>query len=204
MTAPRVLFVDHTAVLGGAELQLLEIVGHFRDRCHVALFADGPFRGRLEALGISVGVLAAGAGMLRVALGSQLAAGDVAYMHGMLAFAYEECHLIGEAEAALRSARAFFFESAADVYARVAAGEALDAHARTLLRLSSSHAAKVGADVATTAFRLSGTTGIFSDHSIARRMQDALVVPQHAFLSEGTWQSAGRVFLGLEAPPGFP
>jgi alkylation response protein AidB-like acyl-CoA dehydrogenase len=111
---------------------------------------------------------------------------------------------IAEAEAALRSARAFFFESAEDVYARVVAGDALDAHARTLLRLSSSHAAKVGADVATTAFRLSGTTGIFSDHSIARRMQDALIVPQHAFLSEGTWQSAGRVFLGLEAPPGFP
>jgi glycosyltransferase involved in cell wall biosynthesis len=67
MTAPRVLFVDHTGVLGGAELQLLEIVGHFRERCHVALFADGPFRGRLEVLDIPVSVLAAGAGMLRVA-----------------------------------------------------------------------------------------------------------------------------------------
>lgn len=49
-----------------------------------------------------------------------------------------------------------------------------------------------------------GTTGIFAAHPIAQRLQDALVVPQHAMLSDGTWQSAGRILLGLEATPGFP
>jgi alkylation response protein AidB-like acyl-CoA dehydrogenase len=111
---------------------------------------------------------------------------------------------IAEAEAALRSSRAFFFDTADEVYATLVAGNPIDPAARNLLRLSSSHAARVGADVAQTAFRLSGTTGIFTANSIAQRFQDALVVPQHAFLSEGTWQSAGRVFLGLDTPPGFP
>jgi alkylation response protein AidB-like acyl-CoA dehydrogenase len=111
---------------------------------------------------------------------------------------------IAEAEAALRSARAFFFESADEVYATLLAGDPVDLQARNLLRLSSSHAAKVGADVAQSAYRMSGTTGIFTGHSIAQRFQDALIVPQHAFLSEGTWQSAGRVLLGLPTPPGFP
>jgi alkylation response protein AidB-like acyl-CoA dehydrogenase len=111
---------------------------------------------------------------------------------------------IAEAEAALRSARAFFFESAESVFATLIAGDAVGIQDRNLLRLSSSHAARVGADVAQTCFRLSGTTGIFTAHPIAQRFQDALVVPQHAFLSEGTWQSAGRVFLGLDTPPGFP
>jgi alkylation response protein AidB-like acyl-CoA dehydrogenase len=111
---------------------------------------------------------------------------------------------IAEAEAALRSARAFFFESAEDVYATLLAGDPVDLQARNLLRLSSSHAAKVGAEVAQAAYRMSGTTGIFTDHSIAQRFQDALIVPQHAFLSEGTLQSAGRVLLGLPTPPGFP
>jgi indole-3-acetate monooxygenase len=111
---------------------------------------------------------------------------------------------IAEAEAALRSARAFFYEATDQAYAALGAGDTLDAKARTLLRLSSSHAAKVGADVAQTAYRLSGTTGIFTANSIAQRFQDALIVPQHAFLSEGTWQSAGRVFLDLDTPPGFP
>jgi len=44
------------------------------------------------------------AGMLRVALGSQLAAGDVAFMHGMLAFAYEQMHLLHKAEQSARLA----------------------------------------------------------------------------------------------------
>lgn len=44
--------------------------------------------------------------MLRLALGSQAAAADVAWLHGMLAFAYEQCHLLDKAEAAARRALA--------------------------------------------------------------------------------------------------
>ncbi|HXQ63493.1 MAG TPA: tetratricopeptide repeat protein [Steroidobacteraceae bacterium] len=42
--------------------------------------------------------------MLRVALASLPHAGDVPQLHGMLAFAYEQCHLLGDAEAAARAA----------------------------------------------------------------------------------------------------
>jgi tetratricopeptide (TPR) repeat protein len=42
--------------------------------------------------------------MLRVALGSLQAAGDVAYLHGMLAFAYEQLHLLDQAEGGARHA----------------------------------------------------------------------------------------------------
>jgi 3-hydroxy-3-methylglutaryl CoA synthase len=51
---------------------------------------------------------------------------------------------------------------------------------------------------------LSGTTGIYNDHPLAAYVHDAMVVAQHAFLSEGTFASAGRVLLGLDNPPGFP
>ena len=44
--------------------------------------------------------------MLRVALGALPAAADVPQLHGMLAFAYEQCHLLGDAEAAARRALA--------------------------------------------------------------------------------------------------
>jgi len=46
------------------------------------------------------------AAMLRVALGSLEAAGDVAYLHGMLAFAYEQMHLLEKAEHSARHALA--------------------------------------------------------------------------------------------------
>ncbi len=54
-----VLFVDHVGVLGGAELSLLDIITHRRGPTGVVLFADGPFRERLELSGVEVEVLAA-------------------------------------------------------------------------------------------------------------------------------------------------
>lgn len=50
--SPRVLFVDHTAELGGAELSLLSVAEAFRESCHVVLFDEGPFLDRLRARGI--------------------------------------------------------------------------------------------------------------------------------------------------------
>ncbi len=43
-------------------------------------------------------------GMLRMALSARAAANDVPYFHGMLAFAWEQCHLLARAEAAARHA----------------------------------------------------------------------------------------------------
>lgn len=45
-------------------------------------------------------------GMLRLALAVLPAAGDVPYLHGMLAFAWEQCHFLEQAEAAARQAMA--------------------------------------------------------------------------------------------------
>ena len=42
--------------------------------------------------------------MLRIAEKVLPSNGDVSYMHGMIAFAYEQCHLLEEAEAAGREA----------------------------------------------------------------------------------------------------
>lgn len=111
---------------------------------------------------------------------------------------------IAKSEAALRSARAFFYEATQDAWDTLVAGGTLSVRQTGLLRLASTHIARVGADVAQAAFTLSGTTGIYRDHALAGQLQDALVVAQHAFLSEGTWQNAGKVLLDLPNAPGFP
>jgi alkylation response protein AidB-like acyl-CoA dehydrogenase len=111
---------------------------------------------------------------------------------------------IAKAEARLRSARAFFYEATDDVWTTLRAGDPATVRQTMLLRLASSNIARIGRDVAQTAFNLSGTTGIYNDHPLAGYLHDAMVVAQHAFLSEGTWQSAGRVLLGLDTPAGFP
>jgi glycosyltransferase involved in cell wall biosynthesis len=61
MAAPRVLFVDQSGQLGGAELSLLDVV-HQRIKAGasddtVVLFADGPFADRLRDAGARVEVL---------------------------------------------------------------------------------------------------------------------------------------------------
>jgi glycosyltransferase involved in cell wall biosynthesis len=56
---PCVLFLDHTGTLGGAELFLLDVALHHVGSSSVLLFADGPFRERLEREGVAVKVLPA-------------------------------------------------------------------------------------------------------------------------------------------------
>lgn len=58
---PRILAVDQSGVLGGAELSLLEIVKALHSRIEVVLFDDGPFRRALAKTGAEVNVLDAGA-----------------------------------------------------------------------------------------------------------------------------------------------
>ena len=54
MTVPAVLFVDHTAVMGGAQHSLLDIAEANREHGAVALFEDGPFAAALEGRGVRV------------------------------------------------------------------------------------------------------------------------------------------------------
>ena len=109
----------------------------------------------------------------------------------------------GQGRGQLRSARAFFYEATDQAYDGCAAARS-SAATHTLLRLSATHAAKAGADAARIAYTMCGTAGIFTDHPLAQALQDALVVTQHVFLSEGTWQSAGRMLLGWKQRRDFP
>ena len=63
----RILFLDHTGALGGAELFLLELAQHWTGGRKVLLFADGPFRERLERVAVPVEVMAAGEPLKTVA-----------------------------------------------------------------------------------------------------------------------------------------
>lgn len=111
---------------------------------------------------------------------------------------------VARQEASLNAARSWFYEATEALWARVQAGQALTAADVTPMRLASIHAAQVAAQVAQAVFRLAGTTAIFVDHPLSRHVRDAMVVSQHAFLSEGHQQAAGRILLGGEGAPSFP
>ncbi|AQY65347.1 MULTISPECIES: indole-3-acetate monooxygenase [Pseudomonas] len=110
---------------------------------------------------------------------------------------------IAKAEAALRAARAFFFESIEDAWQTVLRGDSLSVEKTNLLRLSSTHATRVAAEVARTAQMLSGMTGVYNSSPLARCVNDAQVVTQHAFMGDITYQNAGAVFFGKQPLPGY-
>jgi glycosyltransferase involved in cell wall biosynthesis len=61
----KVLFLDQSGPLGGAELFLLDIARSYRDSCLVGLFADGSFKEALEQQGTDVCVLSSQAIQVR-------------------------------------------------------------------------------------------------------------------------------------------
>ncbi len=56
MKQHKILFVDHTAVMGGAELSLLDLATAYSQTSKVLLFKDGPLRNRLEKAKIQVSI----------------------------------------------------------------------------------------------------------------------------------------------------
>jgi glycosyltransferase involved in cell wall biosynthesis len=60
---PRVLFVNHTSLIGGAEFVLLDVVRGFVENSSVLLFEEGPLRGRLTELGLATAILQHGYGL---------------------------------------------------------------------------------------------------------------------------------------------
>ncbi|WP_055127964.1 acyl-CoA dehydrogenase family protein [Pseudomonas mediterranea] len=110
---------------------------------------------------------------------------------------------VAKAEAELRAARAWFYEAMENVWASVLAGDAVSVEQTNLLRLSSTHATRVSAEVARTAQMLSGMTGVYRHSPLARFVNDAQVVTQHAFMGDVTYQSAGAIFFGGKPMPGY-
>jgi alkylation response protein AidB-like acyl-CoA dehydrogenase len=163
---------------------------------------------RYPPLGLAAQVLAVvGLGVARAALdelsGRAAGAGSITGAAKLIDRPYVHLEL-AKAEAILRSARAFFYETTEAVWDTLLKGDPVSLDQATLVRLAASHAAHAGAEATRIAFTLSGTAAIFTDHPISRYMRDAMVVPQHAFLNEGTFETAGRIMLTQKAQVGFP
>ena len=71
------------------------------------------------------------------------------------------------------------------------------------LRLSASHAARSGAEVARMCFEMVGTMGIFRENPLSQYLTDSMVTAQHAFLTEGSFMNAGKVMFDHPYIPGY-
>ena len=111
---------------------------------------------------------------------------------------------IAECEAKLRSIRAFFYEAAEEAWDSLMKGDPVPLDQVNMLRLSATTAALKGAEVVQQAYRIAGMGVISKKSPMQRHLRDAMVVTQHAAVTEMTMESAGRVLAGLDAPRGYP
>lgn len=110
---------------------------------------------------------------------------------------------VAKSEAALRSARSWFYEAIDDVWQVLLAGGTPSNQQVSMLRLSATHATRVSAEVARTVQMLSGMTGVYESSPLAACVRDAQMVTQHAFMGDITYQNAGAMFFNLPPLPGY-
>lgn len=167
-------------------------------------YVDEPLN-RYPTIGYQAQVHAAvGMGVARAALEHASRAGSRTGVTGAPPLADRAYYRTGYAQAvaALRSARAFYFEVAEDVWSTAASGGEVTDEQNALIRLSATTMASTAAQVVHDVCGFSGTSTIDNSHPLQRMRQDSQVPALHAFLMPSMYDAAGAVLLGR--PPTVP
>jgi alkylation response protein AidB-like acyl-CoA dehydrogenase len=105
---------------------------------------------------------------------------------------------VAEAEAAVRSAKAFVLDACAEQWETVAAGGRSDRRERALVRLACSHACQEAARAVSVLCVAAGTSPNPVESVLGRCARDVVVVPQQIMVAPHFIEDAGRVLLGLD------
>ncbi len=103
---------------------------------------------------------------------------------------------IAEAEALVRSGRAFLVETIAEIWARIESGAKLTLEDRTLMRLCATTATMNCARAVDICYNLGGATSLYESSALQRQFRDIHAVTQHVMVGQPTLEVAGRIFLG--------
>jgi indole-3-acetate monooxygenase len=104
---------------------------------------------------------------------------------------------VGEAEAALRAARALYYQAIEEAWAAAQQDDPVEESLRLGLRLAATHAVRTSAAVARSMYDLGGGTAIYEDSPLQRRFRDAHAATAHFQVNPAIWELTGRLLLGL-------
>jgi alkylation response protein AidB-like acyl-CoA dehydrogenase len=105
---------------------------------------------------------------------------------------------VARAEARLRAARAFLYETVQEVSETVSHDEALSPKQRAVFRLAATSGIREAAQVVDAAYHAAGATAIFESQPFERRFRDVHAVTQQVQANERHFETVGRVFLGFD------
>lgn len=106
--------------------------------------------------------------------------------------------MVAEAEAAVRSARAFLLETLEEVWVAARLGEEVGLHQRALVRLAVLNASRAGCRAVDLCYEAGGATSIHAASPLRRHFGDVHTASQHVVLAFSGWETVGRVLFGLE------
>jgi alkylation response protein AidB-like acyl-CoA dehydrogenase len=119
------------------------------------------------------------------------------YMPGLLR---EQSHTqltVGQAEAAVRSGRAFLVEALGDLWHEVTSTGVASVDKRAVLRVAATHAIRLGAQAVDSLYNAAGATAIFTSNRLQRHFQDIHVITQHVQGRLTHYEMIGQYWLGM-------
>jgi alkylation response protein AidB-like acyl-CoA dehydrogenase len=106
---------------------------------------------------------------------------------------------VAQAEARLRSARAFLYQSLEEITEEVERSGGLTLDQRVTIRLASTFAIHQSVSVVDTAYHAAGSTAIFEENPFERRFRDIHTVSQQLQGRQEHFETVGQYLLGLAA-----
>jgi len=104
---------------------------------------------------------------------------------------------VAQAEASLRSARAFYYDAIGTAWEEALQG-ALSTDSRRDIRLATTHAVRASASAVDRMYHLAGGTSVYRTSPLQRIFRDVHVATQHMMVGPSTYELTGRLYLGLE------
>ncbi len=105
---------------------------------------------------------------------------------------------VAEAEASVRSARAFLLDAVGASYEEAGRSGEIGVEARALVRLAASHAVTLAKKAVDAMYEAGGGTSIYRSSPLQRCFRDVHTATQHLMVSSSTYELVGRVLVGID------
>jgi indole-3-acetate monooxygenase len=106
---------------------------------------------------------------------------------------------VSQAEALVRSARLFLFDSLEQLWAKLLSSGEVTMEARALARLAACHAVSSAVQAVDLMYVAGGASSIYVSCPLERAFRDVHIITQHIGVHPRVMHSAGRVLFGLES-----
>ena len=106
---------------------------------------------------------------------------------------------VARAEATLRSARAFYYQTIEEAWLVAEAGERVSIEQRRDIRLATTYAVEASIKTVNAMYTLGGGSAVYADSPLQRHLRDVHMTSQHIMVAPSTLETVGRLYLGFDA-----